>query len=84
MATTTAPPAPVNSGRKRRSRKRKLTRLSRGDRITIFVMAAVPTLLVAFEIKGIAMCIQQGETSVKHLDAAALEVRCVKTRSIRC
>jgi multiple sugar transport system permease protein len=45
MATTTAPPVPVEGGRKR-SRPRRLTRLSRGDRITIFVMAAVPTLLV--------------------------------------
>jgi multiple sugar transport system permease protein len=46
LATTTAPPAPVDGGRKRPSRKRKLTRLTRGDRITIFVMAAIPTLLV--------------------------------------
>jgi len=45
MATTTAPPVPVEGGRKR-SRPGRLTRLSRGDRITIFVMAAVPTLLV--------------------------------------
>ena len=45
MATTTAPPVPVEGGRKR-SRRGRLTRLSRGDRITIFVMAAVPTLLV--------------------------------------
>ena len=45
MATTTAPPVPVEGGRKR-SGPRRLTRLSRGDRITIFVMAAVPTLLV--------------------------------------
>ena len=45
MAMTTAPPVPVEGGRKR-SRPGRLTRLSRGDRITIFVMAAVPTLLV--------------------------------------
>jgi multiple sugar transport system permease protein len=45
MATTTAPPVPVKGGRKR-ARPGRLTRLSRGDRITIFVMAAVPTLLV--------------------------------------
>jgi multiple sugar transport system permease protein len=45
MATTTAPPARVEGGRKRQ-RPGRLTRLSRGDRITIFVMAAVPTLLV--------------------------------------
>ena len=45
MATSTAPPVPVEGDRKR-PRKGKLTRLSRGDRITIFVMAAVPTLLV--------------------------------------
>ena len=45
MATTTAPPVPVEGGRKR-SRPGRLTRLSRGDRITIFVMAAVPTILV--------------------------------------
>ena len=45
MATTTAPPVPVKDGRKR-PRPQRLTRLSRGDRITIFVMAAVPTLLV--------------------------------------
>jgi multiple sugar transport system permease protein len=45
MATTTAPPVPVEGGRKR-SGPGRLTRLSRGDRITIFVMAAVPTLLV--------------------------------------
>ncbi len=45
MATTTAPPLPVESDRKR-PRRGRLTRLSRGDRITIVVMAAVPTLLV--------------------------------------
>ena len=45
MATSTAPPVPVESARKR-PRGGRLTRLSRGDRITIFVMAAVPTLLV--------------------------------------
>ena len=45
MVTTTAPPVPVKGGRKR-ARPGRLTRLSRGDRITIFVMAAVPTLLV--------------------------------------
>ena len=45
MATTTAPPVPVEGGRQR-PRAGRLTRLSRGDRITIFVMAAVPTLLV--------------------------------------
>ena len=45
MATSTAPPVPVEGGRKR-PRKGKLVRLSRGDRITVFVMAAVPTLLV--------------------------------------
>ena len=45
MGTTTAPPVPVKGGRKR-ARPGRLTRLSRGDRITIFVMAAVPTLLV--------------------------------------
>jgi len=47
MATTTAPPVPVEGGRKR-SRRGRLTRLSRGDRITIFVMAAVPTLRVVW------------------------------------
>ena len=45
MATSTAPPVPVEGGRKR-PRRGRLVRLSRGDRITIFVMAAVPTLLV--------------------------------------
>ena len=45
MATSTAPPVPVE-GRRKRPRKGRLVRLSRGDRITVFVMAAVPTLLV--------------------------------------
>ena len=45
MATSTAPPVPVE-GRRKRPRRGRLVRLSRGDRITIFVMAAVPTLLV--------------------------------------
>ena len=41
MATSTAPPVPVEGGRKR-PRRGRLARLSRGDRITVFVMAAVP------------------------------------------
>lgn len=46
MATSEAPPAgPGVRGRVAKPRRR-LVRLSRGDRITIFVMAAVPTLLV--------------------------------------
>ena len=35
-------PHPSDGGRKRPSRKRKLTRLSRGDRITVFVMVRSP------------------------------------------
>ncbi|MGI8645888.1 MAG: carbohydrate ABC transporter permease [Nocardioides sp.] len=50
MATSEAPPVvPDVSGRVKRPRRR-LVRLSRGDRITIFVMAAVPTLLVLWLI----------------------------------
>jgi len=48
MATSEAPPvvpAPTTGGRKNKPRS-KLSRLSRADRITVFVMAAVPTLLV--------------------------------------
>jgi multiple sugar transport system permease protein len=46
MATSEAPPVvPAVSARLKRPRRR-LVRLSRGDRITLLVMAAVPTLLV--------------------------------------
>jgi multiple sugar transport system permease protein len=48
MATSEAPPvvpAPTTGSRRVRPRSR-LSRLSKGDRITVFVMAAVPTALV--------------------------------------
>ena len=45
MATTAAPPAPATAVEAAVA-ERQLTRLSPGDRITLFVMAAVPTLLV--------------------------------------
>ena len=47
MATSGAPPVvPGPLGRRAKRPHRRLVRLSRGDRITLFVMAAVPTLLV--------------------------------------
>ena len=47
MATSEAPPVvPGPLGRRAKRPHRRLVRLSRGDRITLFVMAAVPTLLV--------------------------------------
>jgi multiple sugar transport system permease protein len=59
MATSEVPPlVAVEGGRVKRPRRR-LVRLSRGDRITLFVMAAVPTLLVLWLVwlPGIASVI---------------------------
>jgi multiple sugar transport system permease protein len=47
MATSEAPPVvPAPTGGRPKKPSSKLSRLSRGDRITVFVMAAVPTALV--------------------------------------
>ncbi len=49
MATSEAPPVvPAPLGRRGERPHRRLVRLSRGDRITLFVMAAVPTVLVVW------------------------------------
>jgi len=49
MATSAAPPVvPPPQGSARRKPRSSLSRLSRADRITVFVMAAVPTLLVVW------------------------------------
>jgi multiple sugar transport system permease protein len=48
MATSTAPPVVPPQGSAGRKPRSSLSRLSRADRITVFVMAAVPTLLVVW------------------------------------
>ncbi len=47
MATSEAPPVvPPPAGARKNKPRSKLSRLSRADRITVFVMAAVPTALI--------------------------------------
>jgi multiple sugar transport system permease protein len=59
MATFEVPPLGAVAGGRAKRPRRRLVRLSRGDRIVLFVMAAVPTLLVLWLVwlPGIASVI---------------------------